>query len=156
APVDAAPPTRWQKLRLVIKVVELRLRFVVLMAITGFVFAKWDTIRNRYDKWMRPAVGTYAAVSGIEHYCPMHPQVVQEEPGSCPICGMPLAQRRKGGNVALPQGVLSRVQLAPFRVKQAGIETAEVRFAPLMETLSTVGSVGFDERRLATIPSKVA
>jgi Cu(I)/Ag(I) efflux system membrane fusion protein len=104
---------------------------------------------------MRPAAEQHAAVSGIEYYCPMHPQVVQDEPGSCPICGMPLAKRKKGEKATLAEGVLSRVQLAPFRVQQAGIQTSEVGFAPLMETLTTVGNVGFDERRLARIVSKV-
>src|SRR5262249_36622742 len=152
--VTGPPMTRWRKARLVVKVVELRLRFIALMAVTGWVFANWDTLWNRYDKWMRPAAEQPAAVSGIEYYCPMHPQVVQDEPGSCPICGMPLAKRKKGEKATLAEGVLSRVQLAPFRVQQAGIQTSEVGFAPLMETLTTVGNVGFDERRLATIPSK--
>jgi Cu(I)/Ag(I) efflux system membrane fusion protein len=149
--------SRWRKFRLVVKVVELRLRFIALMAVTGLVFAYWDTLWNRYDKWMRPAARhhEHAAVSGIEYYCPMHPQVVQDDPGGCPICGMPLARRKKGEKAALPDGVLSRVQLTRFRVEQAGIQTAEVGYTPLMETLTTVGNVGFDERRLATIPSKV-
>jgi membrane fusion protein, copper/silver efflux system len=151
---DEAPLTRWQKFRLVVKVVELRLRFIALMAITGLAFAYWDTLWNRYDKWMRPAAEKHAAVSGIEYYCPMHPKVVQDEPGSCPICGMPLAKRKKGDKATLPEGVLSRVQLASSRIKQAGIRTAEVGYTPLMETLTTVGYVGFDERRLATIVSK--
>ncbi|WP_372592225.1 heavy metal-binding domain-containing protein, partial [Guyparkeria sp.] len=25
--------------------------------------------------------------------CPMHPQIVEEEPGSCPICGMDLVEK---------------------------------------------------------------
>lgn len=29
----------------------------------------------------------------VEYTCPMHPQVVQPEPGSCPICGMALEPR---------------------------------------------------------------
>ncbi|MBV8270249.1 MAG: efflux RND transporter periplasmic adaptor subunit, partial [Planctomycetaceae bacterium] len=152
---EEAPLTRGQKFRLVVKVVELRLRFVALMAATALVFAYWDDLWNRYDKWMRPASGGHATVSGIEYYCPMHPQVVQDEPGSCPICGMPLAKRKKGEKATLPPGVLARVQLAPFRVAQAGIKTAEVAYAPLTQTLTTVGSVAFDERRLANIVSKV-
>jgi Cu(I)/Ag(I) efflux system membrane fusion protein len=152
---DERPMTRWQKFRLVVWVVELRLRFVALMAITGVAFAYWDTILNRYDKWMRPAADQHAAISGIEYYCPMHPQVVQNEPGSCPICGMTLARRMKEEKPVLPEGVTSRVELAPFRVAQAGIETAEVSYAPLEQTLTTVGNVAFDERRLANIVSKV-
>ena len=105
--------TRWQKFRLVVKVVELRLRFIALMAVTGLVFAYWDTLWNRYDKWMRPAAEQHAAVSGIEYYCPMHPQVVQDEPGSCPICGMPLARRKKGEKATLPEGVTARVAAGP-------------------------------------------
>ena len=154
--IDETRLTRWQKFRLVVKVVELRLRFIALMAITGLAFAYWDTLWNRYDKWMRPAAEMHAAVSGIEYYCPMHPQVVQGERGSCPICGMPLARRKQGDKLALPEGTTARVQLAAFRVKQAGIETVDVSFTPLMETLTTVGNVGFDERRLTTIPSKAA
>jgi Cu(I)/Ag(I) efflux system membrane fusion protein len=134
--------------------VELRLRFIALMAATGWVFANWDTLGNRYDKWMRPAAETVAANSGVEHYCPMHPQVVQDDPGACPICGMPLARRKKGGPANLPEGVLSRVSLDPSRVGQAGIASVEVEYAPMTESFTTVGSVAFDERRMATIVSK--
>jgi membrane fusion protein, copper/silver efflux system len=153
--VADAPLTKWQKIRLVIKVVELRLRFVALMAITGLVFAYWDTIWNRYDKWMRPAAGLHAAAYGLEFYCPMHPHIVQDEPGSCPICGMTLAKRPKGEKPALATGLTSRVALSPKRVEQAGIRTAEVAYAPLTQAVTTVGNVAFDERRMATIVSKV-
>ena len=32
----------------------------------------------------------------IEYVCPMHPEVVQDEPGSCPKCGMDLVAREAG------------------------------------------------------------
>src|SRR3954452_9936172 len=156
ATAPAEPPlSRWQKFRLVVKVVELRLRFIALMALTGLVFAYWDTLWNRYDKWMRPQATRSAVASTMEYYCPMHPNVVRDEPGSCPICGMPLTKRKKGEKEKLPEGVTARVQLAPFRVQQAGITTTEVAYAPLTETLTTVGTVEFDERRMANIASKV-
>lgn len=152
---DEVALTRWQQFRLVVKVVELRLRFIALMAATALVFAYWDELWNRYDKWMRPASGAHATATGLEHYCPMHPQVVQDVPGSCPICGMPLAKRKKGEKAMLPPGVTARVELAPFRVAQAGIKTVEVGYERLKQTLTTVGYVAFDERGLANIASKV-
>jgi Cu(I)/Ag(I) efflux system membrane fusion protein len=148
--------SRWKKIRLVIKVVELRLRFIAVLAATGLVFAYWDTLWNRYDKWMRPESSHHhAAASGVEYYCPMHPQVIRDEPGSCPICGMPLSKRQKGEKASLPEGVTSRVSLAPFRIRQAGIQTVDVGYAPLEETLTTVGTVEYDERNQKTIASKV-
>jgi Cu(I)/Ag(I) efflux system membrane fusion protein len=147
--------TRWQKFRLVVKVVELRLRFVALVAVTGLVFAYWDAIWNYYEKYTRPRGEILAAASEHEFFCPMHPSVVQEHSGNCPICGMPLSRRKKGEKTTLPEGVVSRVQLAPFRVAQAGIRTAEATYVPLSESLTTVGSVSFDERRLARISSKL-
>lgn len=154
---ETRPPelTRWQKFRLVVKVVELRLRFVALMAATGLVFAYWDTLWNYYEKYTRPQGEHVAASTDFEFFCAMHPSVVQEQPGNCPICGMPLSKRKKGEKTSLPEGVSSRMQLAPYRIAQAGIRTVEASYVPLSESLTTVGSVTFDERRLARISSKL-
>ncbi|HEX3117624.1 MAG TPA: copper-translocating P-type ATPase, partial [Candidatus Acidoferrum sp.] len=37
-----------------------------------------------------PATATTKAAEGVRYTCPMHPQIVQIGPGSCPICGMAL------------------------------------------------------------------
>ena len=37
--------------------------------------------------------GHYEHVAATEWTCPMHPEVVRSEPGSCPICGMALEPR---------------------------------------------------------------
>jgi len=33
--------------------------------------------------------------ANAEYYCPMHPEVVQDEPGNCPKCNMKLEKREK-------------------------------------------------------------
>ncbi|WP_303732848.1 efflux RND transporter periplasmic adaptor subunit [Idiomarina piscisalsi] len=33
--------------------------------------------------------------AGTEYVCPMHSQIVKDEPGTCPICGMDLVEREK-------------------------------------------------------------
>ena len=40
----------------------------------------------------RPSAPQVAA-AGAEYTCPMHPEIVQDHPGSCPICGMALEPR---------------------------------------------------------------
>ena len=84
--------------------VELRLRFIALMAATGLVFAYWDTLWNYYEKYTRPQGEHVAASSEFEFFCPMHPSVVQEQPGNCPICGMPLSKRKKGEKTVAARG----------------------------------------------------
>jgi membrane fusion protein, copper/silver efflux system len=36
------------------------------------------------------------ASANEEYYCPMHPEVVQDKPGTCPKCNMNLEKREKG------------------------------------------------------------
>jgi Cu(I)/Ag(I) efflux system membrane fusion protein len=143
---------------MVIKVIELRLRFIILIAGTGLAFGYWDVLWNHYEKWARPASGIPTAGTGFEFYCPMHPAVVRDDHGICPICGMPLSKREIGaGSLAdLPEGTTTRVALSPRRVAQAGVAITEVSYEPLAETLTTVGTVSFDERRLARISSKTS
>ena len=40
-----------------------------------------------------PAIPGAPAGKGIEYTCPMHPQIVRDAPGFCPICGMALEPR---------------------------------------------------------------
>jgi membrane fusion protein, copper/silver efflux system len=96
-PAPVAPSRgRWQQFRTIVKVAELRLRFIALLAATGLVFAYWDTLWSYYAKWTRPPAGTVVAAPGTEFSCAMHPSVVQDEPAHCPTCGMSLSRRAKG------------------------------------------------------------
>lgn len=156
-----SPHTAWEKFLFAVKAVEIRLRFIAVLVGIGLVIGYWDWIQNHWDKWTRPAAGAVAALeSGEEFYCPMHPSVVRDslDPGGaipkCPICGMPLSQRKKGAPTPLAEGVLSRVQLSPYRVQLAGIETAEIAHRPLVADVRALGVVAVDERKLSRIVAR--
>src|SRR5262249_17235610 len=61
-----------------------------------------------------------------------------------------------GQEEPLPPGVVSRVQLSPYRVALAGVQTWEVSYQRLAKPIETVGSVEFDERKLARIAARVS
>jgi Cu+-exporting ATPase len=59
--------------------------------------AKFDASPGQYLTPVRPAPSasashatTVPAQSGMKWTCPMHPEIVRDAPGSCPICGMAL------------------------------------------------------------------
>src|ERR1043165_4228866 len=137
-----------------------RLRFVAVFVVAGLVVGYWDTIKNHVDKWTRPAVAPDSLVSAssgqIEFYCPMHPDVIREAPGQCPKCGMPLVNRKKGEAVTLPEDVLSRVQMTPQKVQLGDVQTTAVEFRPLHREIQAIGSLDYDETRLARISARVA
>ena len=43
-----------------------------------------------------------AGESGTQYYCPMHPSIVQDHPGECPICSMTLVSREGGKGKSQP------------------------------------------------------
>ncbi|HYT88507.1 MAG TPA: efflux RND transporter periplasmic adaptor subunit, partial [Gemmataceae bacterium] len=146
----------WLKFWLFVK--TARLRFIAVLAAVGGVIAYWDTLQAIYDRWRRPASEQSAAGAGLEFWCPMHPTIIREQPDKCPICGMPLSKRKKGEageEEPLPPGVVSRVQLSPYRIALAGIQTAKIVPQALTRAIRTVGLIEFDERKLARITARL-
>jgi membrane fusion protein, copper/silver efflux system len=138
-----------------LRIMNVRLRFVFLMVITGLIAANWESITNHWERWTRPHSATVAGeMAAYEYYCPMHPSVVRGQPGNCPICGMPLTKRERGEAATLPEGVFARVQLSPERMQLGGIATSEVGYEPLGREIRTVGTVEIDERNVARIAAR--
>lgn len=52
--------------------------------------AKFDATSSRFSKArsIDGASDTFAVSNKREYVCPMHPQIRQDHPGDCPICGM--------------------------------------------------------------------
>jgi Cu(I)/Ag(I) efflux system membrane fusion protein len=104
--------------------------------------------------YLRTSAPTTHEAAHVYH-CPMHPQIVQDHPGECPICGMNLVLRpetppappqRDGG---LPG--LAAIELPLDRIQTIGVRTRTVKRQPLPGGVRTVGVVEANERGLAKI-----
>ncbi|MBA4189372.1 MAG: hypothetical protein C0467_15355 [Planctomycetaceae bacterium] len=153
------PPNRiYRAFRLAVLVPLARLRFLFILGAIGVLIVKWDDLVARYEKYTRPATGADAGDHDHEYFCPMHPTVVRDtSKDKCPICFMPLSKRKKGEQTdeALPAGVVARVQLSPYRVALAGVNTTPVEYQSLTRDITTVATVEFDERKLKSVSARV-
>ncbi len=142
--------------RLFFEILFVRLRFLLVFIAIGFLVGKWDWIMNHVNRWTRSAGEVGKGSTEFEWYCPMHPAVVRDRDGKCPVCGMPLSVRKHGEKTPLPPGVLVRHKLSPQRVRQAGVATEEIRYLPLEREIHTAGSIEFDERRITDVSARIA
>ncbi|MDD4889372.1 MAG: efflux RND transporter periplasmic adaptor subunit [Phycisphaerae bacterium] len=147
----------WGKAKRFLQILNVRLRFVFLMVIVGLVASKWETIVNYYDRYTRPAAATATAVDeSIEYYCPMHPKIIKDTPGSCPICGMPLSKRVKSsGPTTSPEGVLAQVQMTPLKVRLGRIATTQVEYRLLGREVRTIGQIDYAEPLRTVITARI-
>lgn len=82
----------------------------------------------------------------IAYYtCPMHPQIHQDHPGNCPICGMTLVPVQKNPPQPLyEKGGKGGILISPARQQLIGLKTQKVQIKPLNRDIRTTGRVAFD------------
>jgi len=72
--------------------------------------------------------------------CGMHPQVIQDHPGNCPICGMKLTPIQNTKTGAFTQNM--------------NLRTTNIMRGPLRKTIRTVGTIDYNETALADVTTK--
>lgn len=112
-----------------LQAVQVRFRFLIVVLMAAAVVSQWQVLRSVWERtwWQlggRPEAGAVSA--GHEYFCPMDPGVISTWPAICPICNMDLVSRRKMDAQLLPEGVVARMQLSPYRIQLAGIRTSVV------------------------------
>ena len=91
--------------------------------------------------------------------CPMHPNIVHDEPGNCPICSMELAAVRDAApGSTRPQAVPTdgAVRVSRSFLQNFAVRTAEVQRGPLTISVRAVGVLAHDEAKLVSVNTKFA
>ena len=81
--------------------------------------------------------------------CPMHPQIVQDKPGPCPICGMDLVKMNAS------TGANGSIMLSESQIKLANITTMLTRFESMGENTILTGRLMVNEEQTEVISSRV-
>jgi membrane fusion protein, copper/silver efflux system len=145
ATVRPSPRTR---LAAAAQVALARLRFPLLLSAVLLGAGAWPTLRNWLDTLTQPPPPAAAVSTDTEYWCPMCPGVVSDWPAKCPVCKMTLIRRQKGEATPLPDGVVARMQLSPYRVQLAGLRTAPVEYRALVQEVTVAGLLADGSGRL--------
>ncbi len=87
--------------------------------------------------------------------CPMHPTVVSDKPGVCPVCAMDLVRKGRPGEEVKITEDLAKLIKSPNEVVLASIKTAKAEYKSILMSLNIPGVVTYDTRNIFTIPARV-
>ncbi|MET4081769.1 Cu(I)/Ag(I) efflux system membrane fusion protein [Pedobacter sp. UYP30] len=91
----------------------------------------------------------------VKYTCSMHPQILEDKPGSCPICGMELTIKHQEHLTIAVDSSLSKVIHATNEVVLSDINTITVGKKTVSDTLLLNGMVTYDSNNLKTISARI-
>lgn len=126
-------------------------------------------MKTSYLLWLLPVLIILAAckdkkeipeehvrpVSKEIYTCPMHPEIIRDRPGICPICGMDLV-KKEAGNEKLDETELASL-LKPaneFVVSAIPVTTIEKRGEQI--EIEALGNIVYDTRQSGSISARVS
>jgi len=89
------------------------------------------------------------------YICPMHPTVVSDRPGVCPVCAMDLVRKGRPGEEVMITEDLAKLIKSPNEAVLASIETSKAEYKSMPVILTIQGVVTYDTRNIYTIPARV-
>jgi Cu(I)/Ag(I) efflux system membrane fusion protein/cobalt-zinc-cadmium efflux system membrane fusion protein len=124
------------------------------------VVLTWFVVANPFGLPFLPAGGPESAhpdhaghaPDATVYQCPMDPQVVQNEPGDCPICGMALVEVKESASASgSDEGV---IRIDPVQVQNIGVVSTRAETTDIARYSRTVGILDFNADSITWINTK--
>jgi Cu(I)/Ag(I) efflux system membrane fusion protein/cobalt-zinc-cadmium efflux system membrane fusion protein len=88
--------------------------------------------------------------------CGMHPNVIMDHPGNCPICGMKLTPMKSSGGESPATAASREITIDPATSQNIGVRTAPVQRRNLQRSVRATGVVTADETREFVVNLRVS
>ncbi|MEJ7830531.1 MAG: efflux RND transporter periplasmic adaptor subunit, partial [Segetibacter sp.] len=93
---------------------------------------------------------------GSIYTCSMHPQIIRNEPGDCPICGMALVKKEQNTNAATKNDSLKTSAGPTDEIIVASLPLTTLEQSEEGTEINALGSVQHDNRHIYTLPSRMS
>lgn len=126
---------------------------LILVALVAGLGLGWVFFHNAQTSVQEAHVHEAEAQQKTIWTCSMHPQIRQDEPGKCPICGMdlvPVSSLEHSGQEAGP----GEVQMSESAIQLANVQTVTVTTGTPSVDVSLYGTVRPDETNIAAITAR--
>ncbi|MGN6542019.1 MAG: efflux RND transporter periplasmic adaptor subunit, partial [Ginsengibacter sp.] len=90
----------------------------------------------------------------LYYTCSMHPQVHEDHPGNCPICGMKLIAVRKT-NMSMNTNNAMQVHLTPEQIRLGNIQADTIGKESIGDNLVLTGTLNFNQDKLSSVSARV-
>lgn len=87
--------------------------------------------------------------------CPMHPQIIKDKPGSCPVCGMDLVKKSVSGE-EVSDITLNDLLRPSNQYVLSSIPTVHIQERDEPVEITTYGFITYDTRQVGTVSSNVS
>lgn len=88
--------------------------------------------------------------SDIYYTCSMHPQVMQDKPGDCPICHMKLLEAKKSATQKMDE-----IQLSDEQVQLGNIQVDTIRNGSIGDKQVLIATLNFNQQQVTAISARV-
>ena len=137
------------------KKVAVPVTVILLAAAGGGGYYLWHHQKTETAKGAKQ--GEKAAQGPVLYTCPMHPFIVKDKPGVCPICNMNLVKKVEGAAAdGKDLDTISQVALSTTQMVMANVATVAVAEKPLAKEVNATGIVAYDQTRQARVTAWVA
>jgi len=127
-------------------------KYIILLLLMLLIASAAWNVRQAASHRTGTSEGT-ATDSHVQLWtCGMHPTVIQDHPGNCPICGMKLVPMNSGP--AGTSGSANTIRVDPAVIQSIGVRTNPVRRQTIHRSVRTNGVVTVDETRQRNVNLK--